>query len=343
MYFLIKRVLFLFDPEKVHYFIMNTLRALFKIPGIETLSKRYFSITDPRLSIKLWGIEFPNRVGLAAGFDKNGEYIRELSSFGFGHIEIGTITPIGQEGNPKPRLFRLVQSEGLINRMGFNNHGTEIAINNLKALRSRNCIIGGNIGKNKDTPIDNAFDDYLKSWSALYPHVDYFVVNISSPNTPQLRDLQQKEPLRSLLTLLKTRSKEEGKNKPIVLKISPDLNFNQLDDILDIVQEIGLDGITATNTTLRREFLAPGDIYRYETGGLSGKPIQNTSTEFIRYIYEKTQGKLPIIGVGGIFNPDDALEKIKAGASLVQIYTGFVFEGPSLIKKINQAMIHRLE
>jgi len=342
MYFLIKRILFLFDAEKVHYFVMNALRLSFKIPGVSWWLSHSYGKSDPRLAIRLWGIEFPNRVGLAAGFDKEGANLEELAALGFGHIEMGTITPIGQPGNPKPRLFRLKHSEGLINRMGFNNPGAEIAIEHLKKIKNRNFIIGGNIGKNKDTPNENAVEDYLKAWEALYPYVDYFVVNISSPNTPNLRQLQEKEPLKHLLGTLKNKSLSSGKNKPLILKISPDLSHTELDDILEIIQEIGLDGILATNTTLARKDLDQRDEFIQESGGLSGKPILNRSTEFIRYIHLKTEGKIPIIGVGGITSPEDAWEKIEAGASLVQVYTGFIFEGPRLIKRINKFLLTKL-
>jgi dihydroorotate dehydrogenase len=340
MYFLLKRILFLFDPEKVHSFTMKTLKIFFTIPGLKKKFSSYYGLNRPDSGIRLWGLNFPNRIGLAAGFDKNGDYIEELASLGFGHIEIGTLTPLAQDGNPKPRLFRLENSEALINRMGFNNRGTAKAIENLQKIKDRKFIIGGNIGKNKDTPLDKAGDDYLKCWRALYPYVDYFVVNIRSPNTPNLRDLQEKEPLRNLLSLLKKEATRTGKDKPLVLKISPDMPFSQLDDILEIIQDIKLDGILATNTTIDRKNLRLKDAHREETGGLSGKPLKNRSTEFIRYIHTKTQGMIPIIGVGGISSPEDALEKIQAGASLVQIYTGFVYEGPGLVKRINQGLIN---
>ncbi len=339
MYTFVRKFLFLFDPEKVHHFTLNALRWFLKIPGMNSLIKKQYCLSDPSLSRVLWNISFPNPVGLAAGFDKNGEYIHELSAFGFGFIEIGTVTPKPQKGNPKPRLFRLTENEALINRMGFNNEGmSEISQNCRKRPRNK-VIIGGNIGKNKDTANDNAWLDYVKSWESLYPYVDYFVVNVSSPNTPNLRELQEKEPLKKILMAVKDKAVKENKNKPILLKISPDLNHSAMDDIIEIILELKLDGIVATNTTLNRDLIPASIPFRNETGGLSGSPLKDASTEMIRYINQKCEGKFPIIGVGGINSPDDALEKLKAGASLVQIYTGFIYQGPSLIKKINQAIL----
>ena len=295
----------------------------------------------PDKGIRIWNIDFPNRIGLAAGFDKDGAYTRELASLGFGCIEIGTITPLAQSGNPKPRLFRIPDSNALINRMGFNNKGMDNALRNLSEIRNRNFVLGGNIGKNKDTPNEEAHTDYIKTWEVLYPWVDYFVINISSPNTPHLRELQEKEPLKLLLGKIKAETIRQHKTKPILVKISPDLSHGQLDDILEIILEIGMDGIVATNTTLSRAGIQESSTHDKETGGLSGAPLRNKSTEFIRYIHTYTNGKLPIIGVGGIFSAQDALEKIEAGASLVQLYTGFIFQGPGLIKEINKALMNQ--
>jgi len=342
MYSIIKRILFFFDPEKVHYFSLKTLGFFFLIPGIRKLSQVYFGAQFPNTAFHIWGLEFPNRIGLAAGFDKNGEYIPEMAPLGFGFIEIGTLTPKAQEGNPKPRLFRIPKSEAIINRMGFNNGGLANAVRNLQKPRPKGIIIGGNIGKNKITPNEDAWKDYLLGWEALYPYVDYFVVNVSSPNTPNLRELQEKEPLKKILSSLKLRALSENKNKPILLKIAPDLNWTQIDDILEIIKDLKIDGIVATNTTLQREKIPLDSPYRNEAGGLSGKPLTEHSTQIIRYISQKTAGKLPIIGVGGINSPEDAWEKIQAGASLIQIYSGMIYQGPSLMRKINAFLSRKL-
>ncbi|MFM7667822.1 MAG: quinone-dependent dihydroorotate dehydrogenase, partial [Bacteroidota bacterium] len=295
-----------------------------------------------RLEKEIFGLQFKNPVGRAAGFDKDASFYNNFSHLGFGFIEIGTITPKAQDGNPKPRLFRLKSDEAIINRMGFNNGGIEIAIKNLKK-RKTSIIIGGNIGKNKITSNEDANEDYLACFKALYPYVDYFVVNVSSPNTPNLRALQEKEPLTELLSLLQHENALMPAEKPILLKIAPDLNSNELDDVIDVVQTCKLEGIVATNTTLDRTNLTASkeEIDRIGAGGLSGKPLTKKSTEIIRYIHHKTNGKIPIIGVGGIHSAEDAIEKLEAGASLIQLYTGFVYEGPALIKKINQEILKR--
>ncbi len=342
MYRLLKSFLFLFNPEKVHYFTLNSLKWFYKIPFFRYLLKNYYSVSHSSLPQKIGSLEFPNPVGLAAGLDKNGDYIDELSVFGFGFIEIGTVTPLAQLGNPKPRLFRLIPEEALINRMGFNNHGVESVIENLKKRRNKNLIIGGNIGKNKDTPNEMAWKDFLYCWDNLYPYVDYFVVNVSSPNTPNLRALQEKEPLKKILSILKNESNIKERKKPILLKIAPDLNEQELDDIVEIILELNIDGLIATNTTLKRPQISEDNLHGKESGGLSGKPLGDRSTQVIRYIHQKSQGKFPIIGVGGIDSPEEALEKIRAGASLIQIYTGFVYKGPGLIKKINKRLIQNL-
>lgn len=336
----IRPLLFLFDPETAHYIALTVFELFYKLPGAKSVLHNLFQFEDPALVRHVMGLEFKNPVGLAAGFDKNARYIDEMEALGFGFIEIGTLTPQPQTGNPKPRLFRLYDDKSLVNRMGFNNDGVQVAVERLKARRS-NIIIGGNIGKNKVTPNEKALEDYEHCFHALYDVVDYFTVNVSSPNTPDLRALQEKEPLRKLLLHLKNLNQKKPKPKPIVLKIAPDLNHHQLDDIIEICLELSIDGIIATNTTIEREGLQTDKqkIKRIGAGGLSGKAIRKRSTEVIRYIHQKSGGRLPIIGVGGIFTVRDALEKLQAGASLVQVYTGFIYEGPSLAKKINTALI----
>ncbi|MDC1031135.1 quinone-dependent dihydroorotate dehydrogenase [Flavobacteriaceae bacterium] len=331
----IKPILFLFDPEWVHHTVFSTLKLIHRIPGIGNLIKGFYQVKDQRLERKLFGLTFPNPVGLAAGFDKDAKLYKELSNFGFGFIEIGTLTPKPQPGNPKKRLFRLPEDGGLINRMGFNNEGVEAAIERLK--RNKGILIGGNIGKNKLTPNEEAVSDYVQCFEALFPHVDYFVVNVSSPNTPNLRALQDKEPLTHLLQTLKDLNHSKSKPKPILLKIAPDLTEEQLVDIIDIITSIKIDGVIATNTTLSREGLHSEN--KSEMGGLSGKPVTKKSTEVIRFLHEKSKNAFPIIGVGGIHSPEDAIEKLEAGASLVQLYTGFVYEGPGVVKRINKAIL----
>lgn len=336
---IIRPLLFLFDPEKVHQFTFHWLKFVNKIPFVPALLRVRYRLRDKYLEREVFGIKFPNPVGLAAGLDKNAELFSELSSLGFGFIEIGTVTPKPQPGNPPKRLFRLVEDEGIINRMGFNNEGVEAIVARLK--KNKNVIIGGNIGKNKWTENDKAHEDYLYCFEYLAPYVDYFVVNVSSPNTPNLRSLQEKEPLQKLLTLLQEANGKLPKSKPILLKIAPDLTDEQLMDIIDIVEQTHIAGVIATNTTITREGLTSEK--KAETGGLSGRPLTQRSTEVIRFLAEKSQHRFPIIGVGGIHTPEDALEKLRAGASLVQIFTGFIYEGPSLIKRINKEIIKREE
>lgn len=341
MFKIIRAILFLFDPEKIHYFTARLIHLTLAIPGMKSLWKRLYRIDDPRLAREVFGIRFPNPVGLAAGFDKNASMYNDLAYCGFGFIEIGTVTPKGQPGNDKPRLFRLKADEGIINRMGFNNDGVDAAIENLKK-RKTSVIIGGNIGKNKVTANENADQDYAVAFEALFNYVDYFVVNVSSPNTPNLRALQEKEPLTNLLRSLQELNAKKSQRKPILLKIAPDLTNDQLDDIIEIVQEVKLDGVIATNTTISREHLKTpaAEIERIGAGGLSGKPVRARSTEVIRYLAEKSGKAFPIIGVGGIHSAQDALEKMAAGADLVQLYTGFIYEGPKLVKRINKAILH---
>ncbi len=340
MYKIIRSILFFFDPEKVHYFTMNTLHFFLKIPGIRQLIIQSFKVEHPSLKREVFGITFKNPVGLAAGFDKNATMFHDLDQLGFGFIEIGTITPIGQSGNDKPRLFRLKEDEAILNRMGFNNDGVDLAIDRLKH-KPKDLIIGGNIGKNKVTPNEKAKDDYLICFKALYPYVDYFVVNVSSPNTPNLRDLQEKEPLKELLFSLKEANAKMEKAKPILLKIAPDLTDSQLDDIIEIVGDTQIEGIIATNTTISRANLKtdPNIVEQIGAGGVSGKPLTKRSTEVIRYLHTKSNGAFPIIGVGGIHSAKDAQEKLEAGASLIQLYSGFIYEGPGLIKRINKSLI----
>ncbi len=334
----IRTVLFWFDPEKVHYFTFSLIRLLSKIPGFSSIFRSLYLVNDKRLETEVFGIKFPNPVGLAAGFDKDAKLYRELSNFGFGFIEIGTLTPVGQDGNPKKRLFRLKQDEAIINRMGFNNSGVQEAITRLK--KNKNVLIGGNIGKNKITPNENATQDYIVCFEALFDYVDYFVVNVSSPNTPNLRELQEKEPLTMLLKTLQTSNFKKIKPKPILLKIAPDLTDSQLLDIIDIVNETKIEGVIATNTTISREGLQSEN--KKEVGGLSGKPLTKRSTEVIRFLSQKSNKSFPIIGVGGIHTPQDALEKLEAGASLIQLYTGFIYEGPKLVREINKAILKNL-
>jgi dihydroorotate dehydrogenase len=340
MYKFIRSILFLFDPEKVHYFTAGLLHFLLRIPLVNWIWKKVYVFEDKRLETKVFGLTFKNPVGMAAGFDKQATIYNDLVSCGFGFIEIGTITPKSQPGNDKPRLFRLKKDEGIINRMGFNNGGLEMAISNLKN-RKTPIIIGGNIGKNKHTPNEDAVNDYKITFEGLFPYVDYFVVNVSSPNTPNLRELQEKEPLKKILSELMVINNEKKHPKPILLKIAPDLNSEQLDDIIEIIAEVKIAGVIACNTTVSRENLklSKEELDEIGAGGVSGKPLTKRSTEVIRYLSEKSNKSFPIIGVGGIHSEEDALEKLAAGASLVQIYTGFVYEGPGLVKRINKAIL----
>jgi len=338
---LIRPFLFLLDPEKVHHLSFTFIKLLSKI-GFSGLFRFLYLIDDKRLEREVFGIKFKNPVGLAAGFDKNAELYNELSNFGFGFIEIGTVTPKPQAGNPKKRIFRLKADHAIINRMGFNNLGVFEAVETLK--KKHNVIIGGNIGKNKITPNNLAIKDYLICFDALFDHVDYFVVNVSSPNTPGLRELQDKEPLTALLMALKRENHKYAQSKqviekPILLKIAPDLSNEQLLDIIQIVEDTRISGIIATNTTIARENLKSDYFLVEEKGGLSGKPLANRSTEVIRFLSEKSNKAFPIIGVGGIHSTEDALEKLEAGADLIQLWTGFVYEGPALVKRINKAIL----
>ena len=340
---LIRPILFCFDPEQVHHFTFSLVKIISKVPGVTWLFKRLYCIEDKKLENTLFGLTFKNPVGLAAGFDKDAKLYNELSNFGFGFIEIGTLTPKPQDGNAKKRLFRLKDDSAIINRMGFNNAGVDLAVERLKhastSLKARGILIGGNIGKNKITPNEKAVEDYKICFNALFNYVDYFVVNVSSPNTPNLRALQDKKPLTELLNALQGLNSKKSKSKPILLKIAPDLTDEQLLDIIDIVNTTKIDGVIATNTTILREGLKSANTS--EMGGLSGKPLAQRSTEVIRFLKQKSDNAFPIIGVGGIHSAADALEKLEAGADLLQLYTGFVYEGPSLIKRINKAILKK--
>ena len=336
----IRRFLFLFDPEKIHYATFSLIRFCCKVPLFSAIFRAIYLIEDKRLERNLFGITFKNPVGLAAGFDKNAVLYNELANFGFGFIEIGTVTPKGQEGNPKKRLFRLKDDQGIINRMGFNNDGLETAIVQLKKNKGK-LIIGGNIGKNTQTSPQNYTNDYEECFKGLHPYVDYFVLNVSCPNVGSHEKLNDKEYLLELILAIQNLNLLEPTQKPILLKIAPDLNNNQLDEIIEIVSETKIDGIIASNTSTSRSGLKASKKHLQEigNGGLSGLPIKEKSTRVIKYLKDTSNKAFPIIGVGGIHSAKDALEKIEAGADLVQIYTGFIYEGPGLIKQINKALL----
>jgi dihydroorotate dehydrogenase len=342
---IIRPILFLFDPEKVHYFTFSLIRILCKIPLVSNIFRTLYQVNDKKLERTLFGLTFKNPVGLAAGFDKNAVLYNEFANFGFGFIEIGTVTPKGQVGNPKKRLFRLKEDQGIINRMGFNNEGLEVVIQQLKKNKG-NVIIGGNIGKNTETSPENYTTDYLECFKGLHPYVDYFVLNVSCPNVGSHAKLNDKEYLLELIFAcqklnIELSLSDASKLKPILLKIAPDLNHQQLDEIIELVAETKIDGVIASNTSTNRVNLKASKerLEEIGNGGLSGQPIKNQSTEVIKYLADKSNKSFPIIGVGGIHSEKDALEKIKAGADLVQIYTGFIYEGPGLIKKINKEIL----
>jgi dihydroorotate dehydrogenase len=357
MYKLLRNLLFLFPPEAVHHFSMKVLSLFFKIHFLKRIMGSPFSQAGkqyPELARNLWGLGFRNPLGLGAGFDKNALYLNELEALGFGFLEIGTVTPLAQSGNEKPRLFRLPKDQALINRMGFNNDGVKKVAERLRNWNQsrqqpgpagQGFLIGGNIGKNKNTPNDQAWKDYEICLLELWDCVDYFVVNLSSPNTPGLRELQEKNSLRKILTHLQELNEKQveirsGKRKPLLLKISPDLDWTQLDEIIDLVLEIKLDGIVASNTSLSREGLrSSSELVQKMAGGLSGLPLKRRSTEIIDYIHRRTGVGLPIIASGGVFTAADAKEKIRAGASLVQVWTGFIYEGPGIVKAILNDLI----
>ena len=356
MYKLLRSFLFLFDPEWVHYFSMNSLKLICKLPFGKSIIKKLFA-PKKNIQYSIFNIQFPNKVGLGAGFDKNAKYLNELEALGFGFVEIGTVTPKPQAGNDKPRLFRLPKDKALINRMGFNNDGVEVVAERLKKWKvesgklkvhieqdtnfqlstfNSKLIIGGNIGKNKTTPNEDAWKDYEICFTALHPYVDYFVVNVSSPNTPGLRELQEKDSLKKILENLQTQNLKFEIQRPILLKIAPDLTTEQLDDVIDLALEINLDGLVATNTTISRENLRSTNstVLKIGAGGLSGMPLKQKSNDIIKYISQKTNGKISIIASGGIFTALDAKERLHSGAALIQVWTGFIYEGPSIVKKI---------
>lgn len=340
---IVRRFLFLFPPEFAHNFSFTFLKILFSIPLVKLLFRKTYLVENKKLHKNIFGLEFKNPVGLAAGFDKDAKLFHHCDAFGFSFVEIGTVTPKPQIGNPKPRLFRLKKDSALINRMGFNNEGVEKICLRLRKKKS-SVIIGGNIGKNKATPFDKSIDDYKASFNHLFDYVDYFVLNISSPNTPKLRELQGKKELEKLIISVQEINLSKEKQKPILIKISPDLNNFQLDDVINLVEKYNISGIVATNSTNSRNNLREKNqrINKIGNGGLTGKPINTLSTNVISYIHKKSGGKIPIIAVGGIMSAEDALEKIKAGASLIQLYTGFIYEGPILVKNINKAILKTL-
>lgn len=340
---IIRPILFKFQPETIHHVIVDGMKIFFRIPGVGAMTRMMFKLEDKRLNRTVFGIDFPNPVGFAAGFDKNAEVYNDLRNFGFGFVEIGTATPKGQAGNPKPRCFRIVEDKGIINRMGFNNEGVDAAVARIRKQNNK-VIIGGNIGKNTATTNENAVADYEYCFEALYDHVDYFVINVSCPNVKDLRKLQDTDSLSAIINALTNSRAKKNVRKPILMKISPDLTQETLDETIELVQKTGLDGFVATNTSTSREGLKtdPKRIEEIANGGLSGAPIRNRSTEVIRYIAEKTNRTIPIIGVGGIFTPEDALEKLEAGATLIQLYTGFIYSGPGLVKEINKAILKKI-
>lgn len=342
MYKLLKPLLFSMDPEKAHHLVFKLVKISLNIPGVKQLWRKAYVFEDKQLEKEIFGLKFKNPVGLAAGFDKDGKLLNELEYLGFGFLELGTVTPKPQIGNPKKRLFRLVEDEALINRMGFNNKGLEALIEKLKQRKTQ-IIIGGNIGKNTDTSPENYTADYTTCFEALHPYVDYFTVNVSCPNVGSHAKLQDKDYLVELLEALISINKSKDKQKPILLKIAPDLNQIQLDEIIELIAETKIAGVISTNTSTSREGLKAKSLQEIGNGGLSGKPLKEQSTEVIRYLSEKSNKAFPIIGVGGIHSEEDALEKIEAGADLVQVYTGFVYEGPTLVKRINKAILSNLK
>ena len=341
MYELAKRILFNLPAESAHHFTSRLFNTTQSIPGLKSLIRHSFQFDDKSLEKEVFGLRFPNPVGLAAGFDKDGKYLESMADLGFGFIEVGTVTPKPQKGNPRPRLFRLKEDEAIINRMGFNNDGVDALVRRLERIKKRNYILGGNIGKNKWTPNEEALNDYLICFDKLFDLVDYFVVNVSSPNTPDLRQLQEKEPLKKLLEALQEANAKKADQKPILLKIAPDLTEGQLIDIVEIVSVCRLSGIIATNTTISRDGLNTSEnkIFKIGAGGLSGAPLTSQSTKIVRSIFKLSEGKIPIVGVGGIMTIQDAKEKLDAGASLIQLYSGLIYSGPGIIRDIKKSLV----
>lgn len=344
MYKLIRPLLFLLDAEKIHHLTFRFLQFTGKLPGFGSLIRYLFDVNDKRLERTFLGLTFRNPIGLAAGFDKDAKAVDQLSYLGFGFIEIGTVTPRPQPGNEKPRLFRLPADRALINRMGFNNDGASAAAQRLARRKSR-VIVGGNIGRNKSTANENALSDYVQCFEALYPYVDYFVVNVSSPNTPGLRQLQEREPLSRLLGEIKRVSLSRDVPRPVLLKIAPDLSNEQLEDVVAILRESGADGVIATNTTISREGLTTPatEVQRMGQGGLSGAPLRQRANDIVRYLRQQLGPDFLIIGCGGILSVDDALERLRSGANLIQVYTGFIYEGPGFARRINRKILSETE
>ncbi len=337
----LRPLLFWFSAETAHHLTFGALRLLLAFPGGAWLMGRMFRLEDPRLARTVFGLRFPNPVGLAAGFDKDALLAHRWKALGFGFVEVGTVTPRPQPGNPQPRLFRLPQDQALVNRMGFNNAGVEAMVKRLKKARPDGIVVGANIGKNKDTPNERAAEDYLACFEALFPYVDYFVVNVSSPNTPGLRSLQEKGPLSALLHELQQANKATGRPKPLLLKIAPDLTEAQLDDIVEVALETKLSGLIATNTTISRENLLTNlaELEAIGAGGLSGLPLTLRAWEVKRYLRQRLGPDFPIIGVGGIMETLDARMRLDQGADLIQLYTGYVYQGPMFVKRILRALL----
>ena len=337
---ILRPILFRVDPEKIHHISFGFLNTALRLPMGGWLARQLFQLKDPALEREVFGLKFKNPVGLAAGFDKDARLLQRWADLGFGFVEFGTVTPRPQVGNPKKRLFRLPRDFAIINRMGFNNGGVEAMVARLQKMKKGDLIVGANIGKNKDTPNENAVDDYVICFEKLFPYVDYFVVNVSSPNTPGLRSLQEKEPLTRLLSQLQNLNQQRETPKPLLLKIAPDLTTEQLDDIIEVAEATQLSGLIATNTTISRENLStdPAEIEAIGAGGLSGPPLTHQAWEVLNYLHQKTKGKIPLIGVGGIFEPLDAVMRMQAGAKLVQVYTGFVYQGPAFVKRLLKAI-----